>query len=93
MHFGGAGTEENSNMLKKIFSFTTATKIHDGTAPSFLEAMVRLGENPDMKSVNTILSSFSELNHQEQEIVMESPKVYLFSIIHARNTVIVLKIL
>ena len=50
-------------------------KIHDGTAPSFLDALVNSGDNPTMDKINAILSSFSDLNHSEQDKVIESPKV------------------
>lgn len=53
------------------------SKVHDGTASSFVDAMVKLGDNPDIKSVNMILSSFCDLNSQEQDAVMKSPRVYL----------------
>lgn len=52
-----------------------ASKIHDGTASSFLDAMIKLGDNPDIESVNAILSSFGDLNHQEQDTVLRSPTV------------------
>ena len=54
-----------------------ASNKHDGTALSFLDAMVNLGDNPDMESINSILNSFGHLNHKEQDDVMQSPKVSL----------------
>lgn len=62
-------------VLEMIVSFKIASKIHDGTASSFLNAMANLGDNPNMKSTNAVLSSFGDLNHTEQDKVMESPKV------------------
>ncbi|KAL9074440.1 MAG: hypothetical protein Q9161_002228 [Pseudevernia consocians] len=53
-----------------------ASNKHDGTALSFLDAMVNLGDNPDMESINSILNSFGHLNHKEQDEVMQSPKYW-----------------
>ena len=50
-------------------------KIHDGTASSFLNALVNSGDNPTMGTINAILSSFGDLNDTEQDKVIESPKV------------------
>ena len=50
-------------------------RIHNGTASSFLDALVNSGDNPTMDTINAILSSFSDLNHTEQDKVIESPKV------------------
>ena len=52
-------------------------KFHDGTASSFLDVLVNSGDNLTMDTINAILSSFSDLNHTEQEKVIESPKVFL----------------
>ena len=60
------------------FLSLSASKVHDGTASSFVDAMVKLGDNPDIKSVNALLSSFCDLNSQEQDTVMKSPRVYLY---------------
>lgn len=53
----------------------TASAIHDGTATSFLDAMVNLGDKPSMDSVNATLSSFADLKNEEQDKVLQNPKV------------------
>ena len=52
-----------------------ASNLHDGTASSFLDAMINLGPNPNMDTANAFLRSFGELNSQEQDAVIQSPKV------------------
>ena len=58
------------------------SKIHERTVSSFLDAMVQQGDKLRMKSVNAILSSFSDFRSYEQEKVVKSPKVN--SRLHAR---------
>ncbi|CAF9913671.1 MAG: hypothetical protein ALECFALPRED_008937 [Alectoria fallacina] len=53
-----------------------ANKIHDGTASSFLDATVNLGDKPSRDSINTLLSSFCHLDQHQQDEVMESPKYW-----------------
>lgn len=60
-------------------------KIHDGTASSFLNALVNSGDNLTMDSINAILSSFSNLNHTEQDKVIESPKYWNFLAKHCTD--------
>lgn len=62
-------------LLETVLPSTAAGKIHDGTATSFLDAMVNLGDNPSMDSINAILSSFEDLKHEEQDKVLQNPKV------------------
>lgn len=62
-------------LLATVFPFRKAGKIHDGTASSFLNAMVNLDDNPDRDSTIAILSSFGGLDHKEQDKVLESPQV------------------
>ena len=52
-----------------------SSKNHNGTASSFLDAIVQLGTRPDTKSVDALLESFMDLDFQEQAIVIQSPKV------------------
>lgn len=68
-----------------IFSLKMGSKTHDGTALSFLDAMVNLGDNPDMESINATLNSFGHLNHKEQDEVMQSPKVSLEHAVQPRS--------
>ena len=61
-------------MFGAVFS-PKATRAHDGKASSFLHAMVGLGDNPSMDSVNTLLSSFGDLSYEAQDAVMQDPIV------------------
>ena len=62
-------------LLQAVLPTHMPNEIHDGTASSFLDALVHSGDNPPMDTINAILSSFSHLNHTEQDKVIESPKV------------------
>ncbi|CAD6586039.1 MAG: hypothetical protein ASARMPRED_002428 [Alectoria sarmentosa] len=53
-----------------------ANKLHNGTASSFLDAMVNLGDKPSRNSINTLLSSFCDLDEHQQDEVMENPKYW-----------------
>lgn len=72
-------------LLETVLPSTSASKIHDGTAASFLDAMVNLGDNPCMESVNAILSSFDDLKCEEQDKVLENRKVSSENIVQARG--------
>ena len=72
-------------LLETVLPFTSASKIHDGTATSFLDAMVNLGDNPCMESINAILSSFDDLKGEEQDKVLENPKVSSEDVVQARG--------
>lgn len=62
-------------LLETVLPSTTAGKIHDGTATSFLDAMANLGDSPNMDSINAVLSSFDDLKDEEQDKVLQNPKV------------------
>ena len=68
-----------------VVLFMMDSKIQDGTARSFLDAMVNAGDNPNMKSINAVLDSFGKLDHEEQDKVMESPEVNLEHAIHPKS--------
>lgn len=72
-------------LLETVRPSTTAGTIHDGTATSFLDAMVNLGDDPSMDSINAILSSFAELKHEEQDKVLQDPKVSSQDAVRARG--------
>lgn len=72
-------------LLERVFPPRITSKIHDGTASSFLNAMVDLGGDPDLESVNAILSSFDDLKEDEQDKVIQSPIVSFAHAIHARS--------
>ena len=63
------------SLLETFVGSRMANKIHDGTASSFLDATVNLGDKPSRDSINTLLSSFCHLDQHQQDEVMESPKV------------------
>ena len=63
------------SLLETFLRSKMANKIHDGTASSFLDAMVNLGDKPSRDSINTLLSSFCDLDEHQQDEVMENPKV------------------
>lgn len=63
-----------------------AGKIHDRTASSFLAAMVNLGDKPSLDSINTVLGSLCDLDEDQQDRVMESPKVTIPCILGEKNS-------
>ncbi len=75
-----------------VVLFMMDSKIQDGTARSFLDAMINAGDNPNMKSINAVLDSFGNLDHVEQDKVMESPEVNLEHIIHLKSQEQALKV-
>ena len=72
-------------LLETVRPPMTASVIHDRTATSFLDAMVNLGDKPSMDSINAVLSSFADLKHEEQDKVMQNPKVSSQNAVRARG--------
>ena len=72
-------------LLETVIPAPTPSRIHEGTATSFLDAMVNLGDNPSMDSINAILSSFDDLKHEEQDRVLQNPKVSSQDVVRARG--------
>ena len=72
-------------LLETVLPSTATGKIHDGTATAFLDAMVNLGDNPSMDSINAVLSSFDDLKQEEQDKVLQNPKVSSQNVVSARG--------